>query len=140
MASLVNDTSDQDMDGTNGTSVVTPGFANTAGNLLVAVFRCGDAGANGTISDTAGNTYTPVGSVGSPPGFQVWMVANCLAAVSNVVTVTYSSRSFTAVTVMQFDGVPTTVTINEFASTAVSSGASVSCVPDSGLNSQIVVA
>ncbi|HVJ09259.1 MAG TPA: phage tail protein [Acidisarcina sp.] len=74
---------------------------NTAGNFLVVIAN-GGVGAM-SISDTAGNVWTPVFS--GTPGYQVWY-AKCAASGANTVTVTGQSYSWST-TLLEVAGVDT---------------------------------
>jgi hypothetical protein len=88
----------------------------TAGNTIVVCLRWGAS----KVTDTAGNTYTPLPFVENPfnvsgtDGAQFWYVTNCLGNAANVVTATMPTttvggNTFTFMAVWQVSGGPFTV-------------------------------
>ncbi len=136
MSTFVNSTGKQVFDGTSVTTLSTDATSLTAGNLAVLVLR-GSSGFSGVLSasDTAGNDYgTPV-LFGS---FAVWMCPVCLGDAANVVTVTFPSNTFVAVTALQFAGAPPAVTGTP-TSVTVASGPSVSVTPSGQFLPQLTI-
>lgn len=97
----------------------------TTGNAIVVWARQGAANTiTGTVTDTAGNTYTNIGytSLGSGDRAGLWYAKNITGNASNSVTVTWSvSSGFTAITVIQISGASTSAPLDTFV--AGSSGA-----------------
>lgn len=144
MATFVNSSSAQAWAGFGHptTTLATPAYALTADNLSVVVVRASstDPSLYG-ISDTAGNSYTRDGvvGIGHGLGFVVWSCPNCLGHAANIVTVTYPSQDFTAVTAIQFSGAPLTSPLDSFTSAYLATGATVSCLPNGLSPNQIVI-
>ena len=103
-------------------SAATAAISHTAGNLLVVgvSFQTAGGATSVTLSDTAGNTYTPIGSLLVRGGnrMQLWYCPNCLGNASNIVTATTVGGNSTelAVSVLQFSGADTSAPLNGTAS------------------------
>lgn len=145
-AAFVNASSAENSTGSSTTGLSTPASSLTAGNLSVVVLRCGNPRAAGvaSVSDTAGNVYTKDYDRANGLGV-IWSCANCLGHAANVVSVTYPSHPFTAVTALQFAGVTPVTHLDNIADGYVGSGTTVSCVPgppcsETIVHEQIVVA
>lgn len=111
-------------------SAATAAISHTAGNLLVVgvSFQTAGGATSVTLSDTAGNTYTPIGSllVRSTNRLQLWYCPNCLGNASNIVTATTvgGNAGFLVVSVRQFSGADTSAPLDGTA-TATGSSASI---------------
>jgi hypothetical protein len=95
-------------------AVSTSAASHTAGNLLVVyvLFPISGGASSVTLGDTAGNSYTAVGSpytgvTGNV--MQLFYKANCLGNAANVVTATVDAGTATyfAISVRQFSGAET---------------------------------
>jgi hypothetical protein len=78
------------------TSITTGTFTSVAGNLIVVGLRinASDMTAVSSITDTAGNSYTPLtGTLAGAAGAvtQLWYAKNVIGNASNVVTAAFSS-------------------------------------------------
>lgn len=95
----------------SGGSIATAATSHTTGNLLVCCVRHEGATTTISISDTAGNTWTPLTKVTHPGGdmhLQLFYVLNCTGNASNVVTATFgANRTFRGIQVQQFSGLNT---------------------------------
>lgn len=78
---------------TSSTTVATGATAHTAGNLLVAVVNWENPATNcNSVTDTAGNTYTPLTKRTSTNiGAQMFYAKNITGHATNVVTATFST-------------------------------------------------
>ncbi len=100
--------------GTNQTastfpSIATGAFAATAGNLIVAVARVGNAAdLPSLLTDTAGNTYVRAISQlnsGTPATLSIWYAKNILGNGSNVVTAKFpQNEPFSGIITLQYSG------------------------------------
>lgn len=101
--------------GTPQTTTTSVAQSITGGNTIVVAMRWGAA----RVSDTAGNTYTPLPFMANPfnvngtDGAQFWYVTNCLGNAANVVTATMlptsvGGNTFTWIAVWQISGGPFT--------------------------------
>ena len=79
--------------GSSSTAATTGTFALAANNTVVLMVTNLDAGTITAITDSAGNTYSFVGTFTDPGGFKQFIYAclNTLAHATNVVTVTWSA-------------------------------------------------
>jgi hypothetical protein len=114
------------------TSASTAGISHTAGNLLVAYgfFSSATGASSITLGDTAGNSYTGVGSpfvFSSTNVMQLFYKTNCLGNASNVVTSTCNAGNSTymAISVRQFSGAATTSVLEASPPQATGTGTAV---------------
>ncbi len=98
--SLINTAQVFDNSGTSVSSTSLPATSLTGGNLIVvafSTFKFFAAAPTGAVTDTAGNTYTEVGTgINSNVGFNslhVWYCENAVGNAANVITITYSAQS-----------------------------------------------
>lgn len=121
------------------TSAQTQAQAVTAGNALFVFVGWTASGITVTsVTDTAGNTYTPLTQEASSTfAFgQMFYCLNALGNASNRVTATYSGSTFSRVYCVQYSGVATTSAYDEEAnasSSTTSAAAGSVSVPDNGL-------
>lgn len=132
---FVNAASGSDLSGVPAASLSTSAFSATAGNLIVVFARQSSPGGNaltGTITDTAGNTYTLIRyeTLGISDRCGLWYATNIAGNASNVVTAAWSTNSlFTGVTAVQYSGLSTTspldtsTSANVLAATSITSPA-----------------
>jgi hypothetical protein len=114
------------------TTAATAGITHTAGNLLVAfAFFANNTGASSvTLSDTAGNSYTGVGSpyIGLANSVsQLFYAKNCLGNASNVVTSTLNAgnSAYMALSVRQFSGAETGTVLEASPASASGTGTAI---------------
>jgi hypothetical protein len=114
------------------TTAATAGITHTAGNLLVAyAFFANNTGASSvTLSDTAGNSYTGVGSpyIGIANNvMQLFYAKNCLGNASNVVTSTVDAgnSAYMAISVRQFSGAETGTVLEASPASATGTGTAI---------------
>lgn len=90
-------------------------FAATTGNLIVVGIRTGSAATINSISDTASNTYIPVGTVFTDVG-RTWVfyAKNITGNATNVVTANLSSGDFTGVVVHEYSGAAKSAPLDNF--------------------------
>ena len=115
------------------TTIAAPATNHTAKNLLFVFARHGtDSTSTISISDTVGNTFTPVDALignAAAGAAQAFYAKNILGNASNVVTATFgASVSFRGITVLQYSGLDTVspldahITGNGTFTTAIVSG------------------
>src|SRR5258706_15713860 len=82
---FVNAGSAWDTGGTGTANLATGTFAMVAGNLMVVFFRNGGGQAPmiGTLSDTAGNTYTQLGNIDGR--IEMWYAKNIIGIASGTI-------------------------------------------------------
>lgn len=113
-------------------SASTAAASHTTGNLLVVFvsFQTIIGATSVTLSDTAGNTYTAIGTLlaRGTNRLQLWYCANCTGNASNIVTATAvgGSAPELAVSVRQFSGAATSSVLEGSPPTATGSGTSIS--------------
>ncbi len=114
-------------------SASTAGISHSAGNLLVVYcfFTNGSGASSITLGDTAGNSYTAIGSpftgiTGNT--MQLHYKANCLGNASNVVTATVDAGTsgVFALSVRQFSGAATTSVLEASPASANGTGTAAS--------------
>ena len=98
---FVNTVSAANWTATPGTTLSTPAFAATQGNLLVATHNGLD---QGTIFDTAGNMFIPVTMRNGNYSSTFWYAKNIIGNVSNVVTINFSPLTFAYLNILQYSG------------------------------------
>jgi len=103
---LVN--SQQNIGSASSTTIASAAWANTAGNLLVAFVSGNGADTTHVVTDTAGNTWTEIGTHFFFDGDTIWAMLyakNCVSAAGNVVTATFgSAQADRALILVQFAG------------------------------------
>ena len=112
---------------TSASTTVTSGAtATTTGNLLVVAIRWGNVNCAGETStalmDTAGDTFTIVGSCAQPPdGVAEFMFVakNITGNAANVVIATGALSSFNTINVMEFSGLNHSTPLDQSAQGAV---------------------
>lgn len=106
---------------TPGLTVATSAFNLTGGNTVLLLFSAVPGAATVTsIADTAGNTYTLIGTVTDGGGFRTYAYIkdNATGNASNVVTVTWSGNvTFRAIAAIQYSGLDTAGSLDVFTST-----------------------
>ena len=110
------------------TTVASSATATTTGNLLVVAIRWGNVNCAGETStalmDTAGDTFTIVGSCAQPPdGVAEFMFVakNITGNAANVVIATGALSSFNTINVMEFSGLNHSTPLDQSAQGAVNS-------------------
>jgi hypothetical protein len=109
----VNSATGVDNSGTAGTTISTSSFAATAGNLIFVIVKHGsDFTSTATVTDTAGNTYTAIGSLqANSPNLgasQVFYAHNITGNAGNVVTATLQNAcAYREIAVVQYSGIAT---------------------------------
>lgn len=102
--------------GANASSASAAFTSNTAGNFLVAVIGWNNSGRSFTsVVDTAGNTWTGVGTLvsSSTALTRIFFVANCKASAgTNTVTMNIGGGANTAITIAEYSGVATSSPLN----------------------------
>ena len=108
------------------TTVASSATATTTGNLLVVAIRWGNVNCAGETStalmDTAGDTFTIVGSCAQPPdGVAEFMFVakNITGNAANVVIATGALSSFNTINVMEFSGLNHSTPLDQSAQGAV---------------------
>lgn len=111
-------------------SAATAAASHTAGNLLIVSTSFQSTATSITVSDTAGNTYTAVGTVlaQGTNRHQLWYCNNCLGNAANQVTITTvgGNSTFLTVSVLQFSGQDTSSVLEASHPGATGSGTSIS--------------
>lgn len=91
---------------TSAGTIATGATSHTTGNLLVCCVRHESTATTITVSDTAGNTWTPLTKVTHASvdmHLQLHYVLNCTGNASNVVTATFgANKTYRGIQVMQF--------------------------------------
>lgn len=111
----------------------------TTGNALVVFVGWNTSGVTVTsVTDTAGNTYTPLTQQASSTlAFgQAFYALNVTGNASNRVTVNFSGSTFCRVYCLQYSGVATTSAFDEEANTGVTSTSAATSnvtIPDNGI-------
>jgi hypothetical protein len=91
---------------TSTNSVSTPARSFTTGNHVVVFVRWESTTTTVTLSDTAGNTYTALGIVGSSLVFgRMFYCLNMTGNASNVITATFgANRTFKSIAAIEISG------------------------------------
>lgn len=84
-------------------TISTSSFNATAGNLIVVTHR--GSGTGTTPTDTAGNTYTRIGSTTLNNNVKMWYAYNITGNANNVVSLSVNNRDFGALDAVQYSGV-----------------------------------
>ena len=80
-------------------------FAVTTGNSIFVITRTDDNPVTGVV-DTAGNTYTLVGSENTYTYFSMWKACSVAGNASDVITITYAgSSTYRASLAVQYSGI-----------------------------------
>lgn len=124
----VNGATTSNLTGTSITSLSTPSFNATTGNLIIVGFRSSDGA---TVSDTAGNTYTRVVNafgVTNVGTLSFFYAKNITGNANNVVTVSFNSGGYQEVCVAQYSGCDKNNPLDVGGSTNTTSGSSSSSI------------
>jgi hypothetical protein len=103
----------------SGSTVVTAAQNHTTGNLLVVGVKWEGGGITvNSVTDTAGNTYTPLtarNNGGGDPSFQAFYAKNITGNASNILTATFSNSSpnFTWIAAFQYSGCDTSAPFDQ---------------------------
>jgi hypothetical protein len=118
------------LDTSSTAALAVPSFAAVAGNLIVVTLRGNSGGGSPspTITDTAGNTYTRIGSNNKTSGnyfVAMYYAKNCTGNAANVVTWTDTNSSHKAIAVSQYSGASTTAPLDQHVQNVANGGGSV---------------
>ena len=101
--------------GGGASTLTTPTFSATTGNLIVVGIRTAASGESiSSVSDTAGNTYTSIDSnTTQDPHMRIYYAKNITGNASNAVTVTLSvSATFFWIQALEYSGCDTTAPLD----------------------------